>query len=64
LRDVTEVFAKQKINVSGVNTRTAADAQGGTAWMTFTVEVDDAARLAEVLARVAKVGGVRGVRRR
>ena len=64
LRDVTEVFAKQKINVSGVNTRTTADAQGGTAWMTFTVEVDDAARLAEVLGRVAKVAGVRGVRRR
>ena len=64
LRDVTEVFAKQKINVSGVNTRTTADALGGTAWMTFTVEVDDAVRLAEVLARVAKVGGVRSVRRR
>ena len=64
LRDVTEVFAKQKINVSGVNTRTTADALGGTAWMTFTVEIDDAARLAEVLARVAKVGGVRTVRRR
>ena len=64
LRDVTEVFAKQKVNVSGVNTRTTTDAQGGTAWMTFTVEVDDAARLAEVLAHVAKVAGVRGVRRR
>ena len=64
LRDISEVFAKQKMNVSSVNTRSVADARGGTAWMSFTVEVDDAARLAEVLARVAKVGGVRGVRRR
>lgn len=32
--------------------------------MTFTVEVGDATRLAEVLARVAKVPGVRQARRR
>ena len=64
LRDISEVFAKQKMNVSSVNTRSVADARGGTAWMSFTVEVDDAARLGEVLARVAKVGGVRSVRRR
>ncbi|MBK6865395.1 MAG: bifunctional (p)ppGpp synthetase/guanosine-3',5'-bis(diphosphate) 3'-pyrophosphohydrolase [Ideonella sp.] len=64
LRDISEVFAKEKMNVVSVNTRSVADAQGGTAWMTFTVEVGDAARLAEVLARVARVGGVRSVRRR
>jgi GTP pyrophosphokinase len=64
LRDISEVFAKEKMNVIGVNTQSVKDAQGGTAWMTFTIEVDDAARLAQVLARVAKVGGVRGVRRK
>jgi len=64
LRDISEVFAKERMNVIGVNTQSVRDARGGTAWMTFTIEVDDAARLAQVLARVAKVGGVRGVRRK
>jgi GTP pyrophosphokinase len=64
LRDISEVFAKQKMNVVSVNTRSVADTSGGTAWMTFTIEVDDAARLAEVLAHVAQVGNVRSVRRR
>jgi GTP pyrophosphokinase len=64
LRDITEVFAKEKVNVTGVKTQTIKDARGGTAWMTFTVEVGDASRLAQVLAQVARVGGVRGARRR
>jgi GTP pyrophosphokinase len=64
LRDISEVFAKEKMNVIGVNTQSIKDAQGGTAWMTFTIEVDDAARLAQVLARVGKIGGVRSVRRK
>ncbi len=64
LRDVSEVFAKERMNVSGVRTQSVKDAQGGTAWMTFTIEVDDAARLAQVLSRVAKVGAVRSVRRK
>jgi len=64
LRDISEVFAKEKMNVSGVKTQTVADAQGGTAWMTFTVEVADSARLAQVLNAVARVGGVRAARRK
>jgi GTP pyrophosphokinase len=64
LRDISEIFAKEKMNVIGVNTQSVKDAQGGTAWMTFTIEVDDAARLAQVLARVGKIGGVRSVRRK
>ena len=64
LRDVLEVFAKDKMNVAGVNTQSVRDAAGGTAWMTFTVEVDDSQRLAPVLARVRHVTGVRGARRR
>ena len=64
LRDISEVFAKEKMNVIGVNTQSVKDAQGGTAWMTFTIEVDDAARLAQVLVRVGKIGGVRSVRRK
>lgn len=64
LRDITEVFAKEKVNVTGVKTQSIKDARGGTAWMTFTVEVGDASRLAQVLAQVARVAGVRSARRK
>jgi GTP pyrophosphokinase len=64
LRDISEVFAKEKMNVTGVKTQTVRDALGGTAWMTFTVEVADSARLAHVLGQVARVSGVRGARRK
>ena len=64
LRDITEVFAKEKMNVIGVKTQTIKDARGGTAWMTFTVEVGDASRLAQVLGLVSRVSGVRAARRK
>lgn len=60
LRDISEVFAKEKMNVIGVQTSSVK----GTAWMTFTVEVDNASRLAKVLSLVREVGGVRQARRR
>jgi GTP pyrophosphokinase len=62
LRDISEVFAKEKVNVTGVHTQSARDR--GTAWMTFTVEVADTTRLAAVLQRVAQVAGVRHARRK
>ena len=62
LRDISEVFAKDKMNVIGVNTQSAKDR--GTAWMTFTVEVTDVGRLAPVLAQITRVAGVRHARRR
>ena len=40
------------------------DAGGGTAWMTFTIEVSDSARLSQVLTQVARIGGVRSARRK
>lgn len=64
LRDISEVFAKEKMNMTGVHTQSVKDNRGGTAWMTFTVEVSDAARLAQVLQQVARVGGVRHARRK
>jgi GTP pyrophosphokinase len=64
LRDITELLAKEKMNVSAVHTHSANDARGHTAWMTFTVEVGSTARLAQVLTQVNKVAGVRGARRR
>ncbi len=60
LRDISEVFAKEKMNVIGVQTQTVK----GTAWMTFTVEIADSQRLAKVLAVVRDVQGVRAARRR
>jgi GTP pyrophosphokinase len=60
LRDISEVFAKDKVNVTAVRTQSAR----GVAWMTFTVEVADASRLAPVLAQITRVAGVRHARRR
>jgi GTP pyrophosphokinase len=60
LRDISEVFAKEKMNVIGVQTQSVK----GTAWMTFTVEIGDSARLTKVLSIVADVQGVRSARRR
>ena len=60
LRDISEVFAKEKMNVVGVQTTSVK----GTAWMTFTVEVTDASNLSKVLALVAEVPGVRRAKRR
>ncbi len=64
LRDISEAFAKEKMNVVGVKSQTVKDARGGTAWMIFTVEVADSARLGQVLAQVARIGSVRSARRR
>ncbi len=60
LRDISEVYAREKINVIGVNTSSAK----GEARMLFTVEVGSAADVARVLALVREVKGVFAVRRR
>ena len=60
LRDISDVFAKEKTNVIGVQTQSVK----GTAWMTFTVEVSDSGRLNKVLGIVASIPGVRSARRR
>jgi len=64
LRDVLEVFAKEKMNVIAVNTQSVKSARSDTAWMNFTVEVADSGRLAQVLRSVAQVSGVRAARRK
>jgi GTP pyrophosphokinase len=64
LRDISEVFAKDQMNVTGVKTQSVKDASGGTAWMTFTVEIADSARLGHVLGLVQQVEGVRSARRK
>ena len=64
LRDISELLAKEKMNVVGVHTQSVKDSRGSTAWMTFTVEVGDTSRLAQVLALVGQVRGVRRARRK
>ena len=60
LRDISEVFAKERMNVVGVQTQSIK----GVAWMTFTVEINDASKLEKVLKLVREVSGVRAARRR
>ena len=60
LRDISDVFAREKMNVIGVQTQSVK----GWAWMTFTVEVSDTQRLAQVLRQVQDVAGVRVAKRR
>jgi GTP pyrophosphokinase len=62
LRDISEVFAKEKMNVTSVHTQSARDRR--SAWMTFTVEVADTARMAPVLAQIGRVPGVHHARRK
>jgi len=59
LRDISEVFAREKMNVVGVKTQTIKD----TAWMTFTVEVNNAYGLNKMLLLLNAVNGVRSARR-
>jgi GTP pyrophosphokinase len=60
LRDISEVFSREKLNVIGVNTVSVR----GEAQMQFTLEVADAAGVRRALAQVAEVKGVISARRR
>lgn len=60
LRDISDVFTRERTNVIGVQTRSHKN----TATMTFTVEIQNATRLQNVLAAVAQVSGVRSARRK
>ena len=60
LRDVSEVYAREKLNVVGVNSSSA----NGEARMLFTVEVQSAADVSRVLAAVREVKSVFSARRR
>ena len=60
LRDISEVFAREKMNVIGVQTQSVK----GIAWMTFTIELTDARHVARAMSVVGDVPGVRTVRRK
>ena len=59
LRDISDVFAREKMNVIGVNTHSPK----GLAHMTFTVQIADAKRLNKVLSLLAEIAGVRTAKR-
>jgi GTP pyrophosphokinase len=60
LRDISEVFARQRINVIGVNTQS----KQMQARMVFTAEVGNAEHLSRALAGIREVNGVLEVARR
>ncbi|MDT8999210.1 RelA/SpoT family protein [Paucibacter sp. APW11] len=64
LRDVLEVFAKEKMNVTEMKLQPSKQSKGENSWMNLTVEVSDSARLAQALRSVAQVNGVRSARRK
>lgn len=59
LRDISEVFSREKINVIGVNTQSAKS----QARMSFTAEIGGTAQLQKALAIIREVNGVQEVRR-
>lgn len=59
LRDISEIFAKERMNVVGVKTQSIKD----LAWMTFTIEVHDASKLNKVLNTVKEINGIQSARR-
>jgi GTP pyrophosphokinase len=59
LRDISEIFVREKINVIGVNTQSAK----GQAKMSFTAEIASTAQLQKALGIIREVSGVQQVRR-
>ncbi|CAH0172773.1 GTP pyrophosphokinase [Massilia sp. Bi118] len=59
LRDISEVLAREKINVIGVNTQSAK----GHARMVFTAEIGATGQLQKALSAIAEVSGVQEARR-
>ena len=60
LRDISEVFSREKINVVGVQT----ESRKGMARMGFTAEVGDSRQLDRALISIGNVGGVIEAKRR
>lgn len=60
LRDLSEVFARLRLNVVGVNTHSKAS----MAYMSFTVEIRDGGELQRVLLTLREVSGVLTAERR
>jgi len=61
LRDISEQFAKERMNVTAVHSQPHAGS--ALVQMELTVEVDVASRLPAVLAQITRIPGVRSARR-
>jgi len=59
LRDISEVFSREKINVIGVNTQSAK----GIARMSFTAEISSTEQLQKAVGVIREVKGVQEARR-
>jgi GTP pyrophosphokinase len=59
LRDISEVLAREKINVIGVNTQS----NKGSARMVFTAEISSTGQLQKAMASIGEVEGVQEARR-
>jgi GTP pyrophosphokinase len=59
LRDISEVFSREKINVIGVNTQSSK----GLARMVFTAEIGSTEQLNKALSAIGEVQGVQEARR-
>ena len=59
LRDISEIFTRERLNVVGVNTQS----KQGKAHMSFTVEITHLPQLQRTLTLIHEVEGVVGVRR-
>jgi len=59
LRDISDVFSRDKFNVIGVNTVS----RGPRAYMKFTVEVSSVELVQRILQQVSEVEGVVSARR-
>ncbi len=59
LRDISDIFLREKINVIGVSTRSSK----GQAFMSFTGEISSTAQLQRALTIIREVKGVMEVRR-
>ncbi len=59
LRDISEVFSREKINVIGVNTQSSK----GTARMSFTVEIGSTEQLQKAINVIREVKGVQDAKR-
>jgi GTP pyrophosphokinase len=60
LRDISDVFSREKINVIGVHTQSLK----GVAWMTFTAELSDSSKLSRLMEALKEVDGVSLARRK
>lgn len=61
LRDITAILTNEKLNVTGVNTRTGRDDH--VAQMTLTVEISDVAQMSRLMDRIAGLRNVLDVKR-